>query len=446
MLLYTELESANLENANLENANLHNANLENANLNRVNLTGANLESVNLKNIILTDAKLENVSLIDVSLRGAKLINADFKNVNIQHAILHNANLKNVELIDVNLEDVYLIDANLTHANIIDSNFEHGILTGVNLTRATLTGVNLTGVNLTGAKLIEAYIDANLTNANLTGANLTGANVTNANLTGAILEGAILEGAIGLVIPQEEPPGIAFEVHNKSDKLIENPKFLSVIEPNEGSPPLEPFDYSKIENKFIQFINNENNFKGDDKEKLITTLQNVLNKSKRCGNPTGEISSIMNKAVEFAFRQNVRFTEAYIDIFIDETSKAYNTGTDNISCVKGIKERFYTSLLSAALQVGTIEDFPITPEIKILYCIASTGNTQKDPNEILQKWSELWEEKNAEEWKQMSKEEREEHLKQFMLDEYKKDICFEENKKINESNTSVFDLPGDTPED
>ena len=212
-------------------------------------------------------------------------------------------------------------------------------------------------------------------------------------------------------------------------MIENPKFLSVIEPNEGSPPLEPFDYSKIENKFIQFINNENNFKGDDKEKLITTLQNVLNKSKRCGNPTGEISSIMNKAVEFAFRQNVRFTEAYIDIFIDETSKAYNTGTDNISCVKGIKERFYTSLLSAALQVGTIEDFPITPEIKILYCIASTGNTQKDPNEILQKWSELWEEKNAEEWKQMSKEEREEHLKQFMLDEYKKDICFEENKKI-----------------
>ena len=99
---------------------------------------------------------------------------------------------------------------------------------------------------------------------------------------------------------------------------------------------------------------------------------------------------MNKAVDFAFKQDNRFTEAYIDIFIDETSKAYDTGSDTLSCVAGINERFYTSLLGAALQVETIKDYELTPKIKTLYCIASVGNVQKDPNEIIQKWSGSWE--------------------------------------------------------
>ncbi|MAC42266.1 MAG: hypothetical protein CMJ05_10845, partial [Pelagibacterales bacterium] len=48
------------------------------------------------------------------------------------------------------------------------------------------------------------------------------------------------------------------------------------------------------------------------------------------------------------------------------------------------------------------------------------------NEIIQKWSESWEGKD-DEWKKMSKEERVDNFKTFMLEDYKKNDCFEENE-------------------
>ena len=88
--------------------------------------------------------------------------------------------------------------------------------------------------------------------------------------------------------------------------------------------------------------------------------------------------------------------------------------------------FYTSLLGAALQVETIEDFTKTPQIKTLYCIASTGNIQKDPNELIQMWSESWKGR-YDEWKTKSEKNREKDFKDFMLKKYKDDDCYEENQ-------------------
>ena len=265
-------------------------------------------------------------------------------------------------------------------------------------------------------------DANLEGAYLRYANLEGANLEGANLNGAEIEGTILDDNYDDHLIE----GIAYEVHNKSDKLISNKKFLNIIKPETNSPNLVPFDYDNIQQKFVDFINNGNNFKNTDKKQLIEKLKTVITKASSCGLPESNILIVMKKAVDFAFKQDTRFTESYIDIFIDETSKAYDTGTDTVSCVAGINERFYTSLLGAALQVETIKDYELTPKIKTLYCIASVGNVQKDPNEIIQKWSESWEGKD-DEWKKMSKEERVTNFKTFMLEDYKKNDCFEENE-------------------
>mgnify|MGYP003692258135 CR=1 FL=1 len=378
-----DLSGEDLSNANLEDANLQGANLQGANLSRTNLSYANLQGA-----ILEDANLQGANLQGANLQGANL-----KGTNLEGANLLNANLKGANLKGTNLE-------------------------GANLESADLEGANLRDANLEGADLS----DANLEGANLRYANLEGANLDRANLNGAEIEGTILDDNYDDHLIE----GIAYEVHNKSDKLISNKKFLNIIKPETNSPNLVPFDYDNIQQKFVDFINNGNNFKNTDKKQLIEKLKTVITKASSCEKPGSNISIIINKGVDFAFKQDTRFTESYIDIFIDETSKAYDTGTDTVSCVAGIDERFYTSLLGAALQVETIKEYELTPKIKTLYCIASVGNVQKDPNEIIQKWSESWEGKD-DEWKKMSKEERVNNFKTFMLEDYKKDDCYQENK-------------------
>ena len=388
----TTYEAYKLEGANLEGANLELANLEGANLKGANLKGANLDGANLAKAHLANAKLESANL-----DGANLANAILKDANLDGAILEEASL-----IETDSANVILTGANLRYANLIHANFANAILTGADLEEADLEEADLTDANLTGANLT----DANLTDANLT--DVRGFNVT------------------APVVPQ----GVAYEVHRKSGKLESNAKFLETIGATKHSQS-DSFDYNEIQPKFVEFINDENNFKNSDKKKLIENFTKVINKAKDCEEITGAKANLLNKAIKFAFQQDSRFTEAYIDIFIDETFKAYSSGTDNMSCVAGIKERFYTSLLGAALQMDTIEGFTKTPKVRTLFCIAKTGKVQKDPNEILQQWAESWKGK-VNEWKKMEKEARKEHLKTYMMEEYKKDECYEENQESIEN--------------
>ena len=243
------------------------------------------------------------------------------------------------------------------------------LRDMDLGSAELKGADLKYANLEGANLE----DTNLENANLLGANLQGANLQGANLQGALMDMETEEED-----NNQEFQGIAYEIHNKADKLILNEKFLTTIGFYK-SPRLNTFNYEHILPLFINFINEEDNFKNSNKLLLISNLVAVYNKARSCDIPTGDKANLLNQAINFAFEQDSRFTEAYIEIYIDETFNAYSSSTDNISCVAGIIERFYTSLLSAALQVDTIEGFVKTDELQTLYCIAKTGNLQKDPN-------------------------------------------------------------------
>ena len=400
-------------------------NLEGANLQGAFLRDADLEYADLRDADLIDADLIVADLKDADLRDADLEYANLEGANLRRAVLRSVNLTNVNLTNANLTNANLQNANLQNANLQDADLEDAYLTNADLRRAHLEGANLQNANLTNANLEDADLAyADLTNANLTNANLQDADLEDADLTGANLTGANLTG------DNPPPAGVAYEVHRKSHELESNDKFLNTIGVKKP-PQLASFNYDEIQTKFVNFINDENNFKNSDKKKLIKNFTMVINKAKSCETPTSDKANMLNKSIVFAFQQDSRFTEAYIDIFIDETFKAYSSGTDQISCVAGIKERFYTSLLAAALQVDTIEGFVKTPKLRTLSCIAKTGKGQKDPNEILQKWAESWEGKD-DEWKKMQNEERKEHFKNYMMDEYKKDECYEENKESIEN--------------
>ena len=421
-LVEANLSRADLRGAYLRGAVLAYSDLEEADLTWADLTGADLTHANLS----YNVKLKGANLSGADLRGADLgtdsMGADLTGANLSGADLSDANLTGMDLRGVNLSEAKLPEADLTGA----------LLSDADLSEAKLMGAKLMGANLSEANLSEA----DLRGADFTGANLSGADFTGADYTGAYFTEAILTGAIGIIIPDQV---VAYEIHNKSDILTSNSKFIDTIEANKD-PKLESFNYDEIQNKFVKFINTNENFKESDKLKLIRDLTTVINKAKQCEIPQGDNANIINKAINFAFNQDSRFTEAYISIFIDETSKAY-TGTYQTSCVKGIKERFYTSLLGAALQVETIEGFIKTSQIKTLYCIASTGNIQKDPNKLIQMWSKSWEGRD-DEWKNKSEENRKKDFKEFMLKEYIYDGCYAENQeaivKTIETKVTEFD--------
>jgi len=422
-----ELVGADLRGAELVGADLRGAKLQGANLRDAELSDAELSDAKLQGADLRGANLEVAELANANLEGANLANAKLGYANLQGANLQGANLQGAKLRVADLRVADLTNAKLVFAKLRGANLVFAKLRGANLEGANLEVANLGGANLQGAKLQGAKLRrANLVAANLRNANLRNADLRNADLEGADLEGADLEGAIIEGANNTLPAGVAYEVHRKSHELESNEKFLNTIGANE-TPRLDSFNYDEVQTKFVNFINDENNFKNSDKKKLIENFTMVINKAKSCETPTSDKANMLNKSIVFAFQQDSPFTEAYIDIFIDETFKAYSSGTDQLSCVAGIKERFYTSLLAAALQVDTIEGFVKTPKLITLLCMAKTGKVQKDPNEILQKWAESWEGKD-DEWKKMQNEERKEHFKNYMMEEYKKDDCYEENQE------------------
>jgi len=422
-----ELVGADLRGAELVGADLRGAKLQGANLRDAELSDAELSDAKLQGADLRGANLEVAELANANLEGANLANAKLGYANLQGANLQGANLQGAKLRVADLRVADLTNAKLVFAKLRGANLVFAKLRGANLEGANLEVANLEGANLQGAKLQDEKLRrANLVAANLRNANLRNADLRNADLEGADLEGADLEGAIIEGANNTLPAGVAYEVHRKSHELESNEKFLNTIDANE-TPRLDSFNYDEVQTKFVNFINDENNFKNSDKKKLIENFTMVINKAKSCETPTSDKANMLNKSIVFAFQQDSPFTEAYIDIFIDETFKAYSSGTDQLSCVAGIKERFYTSLLAAALQVDTIEGFVKTPKLITLLCMAKTGKVQKDPNEILQKWAESWEGKD-DEWKKMQNEERKEHFKNYMMEEYKKDDCYEENQE------------------
>lgn len=402
---YYDLRAANLAGANLRGANLRDADLEAANLRGTDLESANLRGANLK---------------EANLEGANLKGADLEAANLTNANLINANLE-----DTNLEDAYLAGANLSGANLAVANIRFTNLRRANLARSNLDRTDFTNANLTGANMENVR-------------NITRANLTDVNIDDIV---GLTNEQIEVINFAQQPPtqpqqqGVAYEIHNKTSALLDNKKFLEIIGAN--IPPIyTTLNYNNIYNKMKLFITNSTDYNEEKKNTLINGLESAFNKAKNSSPTTIEIN-IINKAVEFAFNQDKHFIDAYINVFYDESIKAYTTGTDKMSCAKGIRERLYTSLLGAALIVDTISEYPITPEMIKLICIAKLGNLQVNTSDFLQEWAETWQGENKlNEWKQISEEKRKQNLIDFLIKKYENNECFETNKdeiinKINE---------------
>jgi surface protein len=162
------------------------------------------------------------------------------------------------------------------------------------------------------------------------------------------------------------------------------------------------------------------FTGEDREKELKKFDTVFIKA--CNDLSRpdldpNLKQLIAKSIYFVFSQEDKeFQKHYIRIFLDETTNAYEPkylGQDTTSCIKGVLERFVTSV-GGASQVICIEENcdPIFKQLDRLF--------HKDEliNELASKW---WSEQFK---KQEEKEEKEEMSTETLTQNFIKDIVDE----------------------
>lgn len=136
---------------------------------KCDLSGVNLEGVYLKNAIILYSNLNGANLSKVVFNNVSLSNCNLVGVNFDGAILKGVNMRKSNLSGVDFSKVAKLKVSFSKAN----------LQGVNLQGFDLRKVWLKGTNLQNANLKNTNLDwVKLRNADLRGADLRGASMTN----------------------------------------------------------------------------------------------------------------------------------------------------------------------------------------------------------------------------------------------------------------------------
>lgn len=164
-------------------------------------------------------------------------------------------------------------------------------------------------------------------------------------------------------PNPNPPldGLAYQVHNVFDNIRDN---LSEISKTLGNPTMD-FNTFNLYFKITpdQFINyllrhvfnvfiNTKTLLSKQRETYTHKVSKVLNKlyHARVHNMTESHIKTMFIATQFVLRQSIVYQQHYFDCFLEDTYNAYDgdENMDNISCPKGIYERFLFAIADACI--------------------------------------------------------------------------------------------------
>jgi hypothetical protein len=155
-------------------------------------------------------------------------------------------------------------------------------------------------------------------------------------------------------PQGPRAGVAFEVHNAFDdfKAKKWDKFMEIINRTTGTntnfrnrnAPLQPLiDYVNTSESFNE---NKPSLSPEDKAEMIRKKADIIEKINRIftqiqgySNYNANIDNITN-CIQYVLMQPPEFIDAYINTFVVDCFKAYNSSSREESCVKGMYERVY----------------------------------------------------------------------------------------------------------
>jgi hypothetical protein len=197
------------------------------------------------------------------------------------------------------------------------------------------------------------------------------------------------------------PGVAFEIHNAFSKInlrnlvdFVRANNLELIDLDYSSP--DAF-LNNINSIFTIYINTHFSEASPDKKRsLIDHLGKVLSKIRGIDFDY-EMNSIdmlrwefLKLIISFVMKQEVNFVENYLDTFIEDSYRAYSSAAGdpeaNISCPKGIIERFVLSLHSASVLLCP-ENFSTCPSPykELIRLLCSAVEVHINWGELQQDW-------------------------------------------------------------
>jgi surface protein len=183
-------------------------------------------------------------------------------------------------------------------------------------------------------------------------------------------------------------GIAYQVHNAFNVIQFQKLFELISNKIDNYSKAQSFNYFMISE--LQTI--LSSYTEEDKTELTERFNRLTPKIesidyntdfKMNPNPSG-INAFFT-IINFVKKQEKHYQDNYIKFFINDSYNAYNSGSDNISCVKGIKER----LIFALGQAGYDIENPLYKQIsEILFPLKDEQLYAFISNCIREKKSEL----------------------------------------------------------
>ena len=142
-------------------------------------------------------------------------------------------------------------------------------------------------------------------------------------------------------------GVAFEIHNAfTDFQAKKNAYLALIaEPDNEYVNIINYIYENYSRIIGEIFPNDAVEKRKQLEKLIEKIMDSR---------FDEYKDLIGKTVSFVTKQDNNFKEQYILVFLIDSCKAYETGSDRTSCVKGIIERIVLSV-GSAVQILCMDD-------------------------------------------------------------------------------------------
>jgi uncharacterized protein YjbI with pentapeptide repeats len=358
--------SLDLFEANFTNVNLTDATIFDSKFGFTDFNGANLNGTKFTDVTLTSCNLTDIQITE---------HTEFIDVNFSESELTDVNLSGAKYIQVNFSDTYMFNCKIINTTMVDVNFvetdlTESELTGNNFTNAIFASANLTDANLSGSNLTNA----NFSNANLRNVNWAGTNITNADFTNA--ENYNQANNNHRVNPHE--------IHQAIVKVINNlPRIFQLMNPNNETVPILNTSLL-INSKLDSLVNNLQPTANYDAAFLTTLKQNITQLKQKIDG----FGDFTNTTVQEAYRDYTRtiqngsmqinqmisyplffigtLTPDTICYYLDDWSNGSLTAYDNdISCAKGICERFVMSV-AAALQIYFDENTHNDPVLKTNY--------------------------------------------------------------------------------
>jgi hypothetical protein len=185
--------------------------------------------------------------------------------------------------------------------------------------------------------------------------------------------------------------MANEIHKAASK-VDSDEYIDAIGITTDYSNVNEVDFKvRILSDFNTMIteNIPENLQQVKRDELIS----IINKFFTCHllratNPNHKTTrNMIGKTMEFVVKQNTAFKELYVNTFIDDNAHAYNvSGSNALSCVGGILDRFYTLVGSTVLTICLGEADACASNEEFVKLKKIFGGSLLSMNEVIQEWT------------------------------------------------------------